>query len=432
MNGKQWVFLLGFMSVILPFGLLGQEVTVGTEAALRAAVDSVNDVGGPLTIYVQPGDYALTDALWVHASGVSVIGTGATRNEVIIRGRGMHDGSVPHGFWVAGNDCRFENLTIRNVYYHGIQLSPGADRIVVRNVRFQDTREQMLKGAFNGSTPSVTCDEGLVENCLFEYTAGIGPQYYIGGVDVHRGTNWVIRGNVFKSIKSPSLTVAEHAVHFWNFSTGTLVENNTIINCDRGIGFGLGSSGHHGGIIRNNMIYHDTTEGFADVGIALETCDNAQVYNNTVYFANSYPHAVEYRFSASTGNVIRNNLTNKLIRQRDGASATLSHNVTNAQVGWFVAPASGDLRLASRVETLVDQGETIAALTRDHEGDARPQGAGYDIGADEWHPSNQAPVLDPIGARSAESGQPISITVEASDADADPLEFAASGPDAAD
>ncbi|OPZ69126.1 MAG: hypothetical protein BWY82_02377 [Verrucomicrobia bacterium ADurb.Bin474] len=62
----------------------------------------------------------------------------------------------------------------------------------------------------------------------------------------------------------------------------------------------------------------------------------------------------------------------------------------------------------------------------------RPQGAGYDIGADEWLTPNQAPVLDLIGNRSVEAGQPLSITVEASDADADPLEFAASGPDAVD
>jgi hypothetical protein len=422
------VFRLGLFAALLPVILTSQEVDVSTEPALREAIRQANTSGGPLTIRVAPGDYQLTDALWIHASGVTVIGTGSTRSDVILRGRGMHNSQVPHGIWIAGNHCRIENLTIRDVYYHGIQLNPGADHLVVRQVHFLDTREQMLKGAFNSATPAVTCDYGLVEDCLFEYSAGIGPQFYIGGIDVHRGTDWVVRNNTFRAIRSPSVTVAEHAIHFWNFSSGTLVEGNTITNCDRGIGFGLGSSGHSGGIIRNNMIYHDTSEGFADVGIGLESSPGAVVVHNTVFFSNSYPNAIEYRFASTTDVVIRNNLTNKLIRQRDSASATLGTNVTNATSDWFLNPATGDLRLATAVASVVDQGADLG-VERDHEGGLRPVGNGPDIGADEWLSApfvNHAPVLEPVGNRTVPAGQNLSLQIMASDEDSDSLEFSAS------
>jgi len=292
-------------------------------------------------------------------------------------------GSVSHIFNVAGNNFTAKDMTLKRVANHAIQLQINVDGFTASNIHFLDTGEQMLKIAYDAGNMSASSDNGLVENSLFEYSAGRGPQYYIGGVDVHNGKNWIVRGNTFKNIKSPGDDIAEFAIHFWSESENTLVERNTIINCDRGIGFGLGDRGHIGGIIRNNMIYHDSSEGFADVQIGLEDARNSQVYNNTIFMANSYPNAIEYRFSSTTGLQIYNNLTNKMIAERDGASGTTSNNITNAQVSWFVAPSSGNLHLKNSVSSVFDQGRSISGLTNDFDNETRPKGSRIDIGADE-------------------------------------------------
>ena len=376
------VLLFLLIWTALATSVLGEDEVVGNAAELAAAIARAN-AGGAKTILLEDGVYTLDDMLWVEADGVTVRSLSGNRDAVIIEGRGMN-GYVTHVFNVAGSDFTVRDVTLRRVSQHAVQLQIDVDSVLIQNVHILDTGEQMVKVAYDPDHPGRSSDSGIMEQCLLEYSAGIGPQWYIGGIDAHNAKDWVVRDNTFMGIRSPSRDVAEFAIHFWSDSEDTLVERNTVINCDRGIGFGLGDRGHVRGIIRNNMIYHDSSEGFADVGIALESTTNAQVYNNTIYHEQSYPNAIEYRFRETTGALIVNNLTNRAISRRDGASGTLSHNVTDAEVGWFVDPAAGDLHLGFPVSSVVDQGQVLAGLSEDFDQESRPQDAGIDIGADEY------------------------------------------------
>jgi hypothetical protein len=122
------------------------------------------------------------------------------------------------------------------------------------------------------------------------------------------------------------------------------------------------------------MIYHDSAEMLADVGIALESATDARVYNNKVYVENTYPNAIEYRFAETTGVYIANNLANNVVIQRDGASGTVSTNVTSAESSWFVSPSTGDLHLSCPVPHVVDQGQAILGVTDDFDKRQQTQG----------------------------------------------------------
>lgn len=382
-EGNRCFFLkMVFLLAVMLFPCVCVAATVTTVAELVSAVSTANS-GGDKAILLEDGIYTLDSALVIQADDVTIRSLSGNRSSVTIRGTGM-TGSVSHVFFVEGDHFTARDMTLRDVYYHAIQMQIDAQSPTFLNLHILDTYEQMIKVPYDEAQPERHSDDGLVQDCLFEYSAGIGPQWYIGGVDGHHAHNWVVRGNTFKNIRSPADDVAEHAIHFWNGSQNTLVEGNTIVNCDRGIGFGLGDRGHVGGIIRNNMIYHDVTEGFADVGIGLESAPDAQVYNNSILHENSYPNAIEYRFAATTGVSIINNLTNRAIALRDGASGTVSHNVTHGESVWFVSPGRGDLHLATSVADVVDQGIFVSGLVDDFDGDSRPQGTGYDVGADEY------------------------------------------------
>jgi hypothetical protein len=362
--------------------VIGETVTVRTADELRNAIRLANDGGGQVTILIENGVYRIastTSFPYITANDVVIRSASGKRDSVILEGGGMRDTApdTENGMLIAGDRVTVADITIRNVGNHAIQLS-GHD-VLVHNVRIQNTFEQMIKGA----TARNSIERGVVQCCLLEYTAGIGPQYYIGGLDIHKGRDWTVRDNVLRGIRSPSASVAEHAVHFWNSSENNTVERNIIINCDRGIGFGLGNSSNTGGMIRNNMIYNDGSGAFTDVGIGLESSPGTRVYNNTV--ATSYRNAIEYRFSSTRDVEIINNLCNRAIASRDGGSAMVLSNITDATWDFFVDAASGNLRLAKAHTRVVDMGQSIPEHVRDDiDKTARPRGAGYDIGAHEY------------------------------------------------
>jgi hypothetical protein len=375
-------------SVLLVRDARADTVVVTTVSELQTAVSQANSNGGNRIILVADGTYTLDTGLYISAPNVAIEGQSGNRASVTIEGDAMSDSaSVGNVITVAADNFRLEHVTLQKSRNHLIQIrgETDADSPIIRNCILRDANEQIVKVSVNVNNTSVSSDNGLLENCLFEYTAGIGPQFYIGGIDAHSADDWVVRNNTFRNIISPGGSIAEYAIHFWNDSSGALVENNLIIDCDRGIGFGLNSRGNDGGTIRNNMIYHAANKGqFADTGISIHNSPNTKILNNTIFMEHGYPAAIEYRFSGTTNVTIANNLTNKSISDQNGASGSESSNVTNASSSWFVNVATGDLHLSSAVSQVVDQGQTIAGIDSDFDGDPRPQGSGIDIGADEY------------------------------------------------
>ncbi len=360
--------------------IIGEVDTVYNVSQLWAAIQLANNFGNR-TILIANGTYPIAStASYPYITGSNLIfrSLSGNRDDVIITGQGMQDAGylTEIGLSLVGDNITIADLTIRDVGNHGI--STNSDNHFIHNVKIQDTYEQMIKGTSgNNFSNDVT-----VQCSLFEYTAGIGPQWYIGGLDIHEGVNWTVKDNIFRNISSPSVALAEHAIHFWDSSSENIVERNVIYNCDRGIGFGLGSSPNTGGIIRNNMIYNDGLAIYDDVGIGLETSPNTQVYNNTIHI--EYPNAIEYRFAATNGVLIVNNLTNKAIASRNGGQASLMTNYDDALAEWFVDPAQGDLHLVDVIDQVVDQGTDLGNLAIDDlDQFSRPMGLGYDIGAQE-------------------------------------------------
>ena len=386
---KSFFFLALFFTFWTSNAIGAVTVEVSTTQQLYAEVSAANQRGGDTVILINSGTYRLSEGLSLTAPLITLRGQGSDRSQVIIEGDVMSPSAqVGSVISVYASDSTIENLTLQKCRWHIIQIhgEHNADRTTIRNCILRDSYEQMVKVTVNMDNLSISGDNGLVENNLFEYSAGIGPQYYIGGIDAHAAKNWIVRNNIFKYIISPDSRISEFAVHFWNSSADNLVEKNTIIDCDRAIGFGLDQRPNSGGIIRNNMIYHSADNGaHADTAIALTESPNTHVYNNTIFHEHTYPNAIEYRFSSTTGIYIANNLTNKSISARNGATGQVEYNITNAESSWFTDVAAGDLHLTDAGRLNVrNKGIAISELTDDFDGHPRVAVDGFvDTGADE-------------------------------------------------
>lgn len=360
----------------------GKSVLVNTVTELQNALTLANSNNGNMTILLAKGNYNLNSNLLYISSNMknlTIRGQTGNRDDVVIKGLGFN-GGVTHIFNVAAAHFTVADMTIGWVYYHPIQIhgESNADSALIHNVKIIDGNEQFIKISGSSTEPNV-CDGGIIECCELEFSSGIGNQYYTGGIDGHHCANWIIRYNTFKHLRSPDGNLAEHAIHFWSNSSDILVENNFIMDCDRGIGFGLSddpSRGNFGGMIRNNIVHTSR-----DVGIGIERTPDVKIYNNTVWTEN-YFNSIEYRFTGSTNIQIANNLTNQAIALREGAQGILTSNYTKATSGLFTDAANFNFHLAKKNINLIAAGKVLNDVIKDM--DCLPRGITNDIGADQF------------------------------------------------
>jgi len=374
----------------------GEVYQVATVAELKAALDAANRAKVAATLMLADGTYVLdVPALDILCPGLVIRSAGGYRDAVVVRGPDEGtNAAVANVFLVSANNVVIADLTLGYCRHHGIQVrgeSPfDVSGLRVHNCRIVNCNQQFIKGSSSDLDP-VGATDGQIEQCLFEFTSGWAYQFYTGGIDIHKGVNWVVRDNVFRNLRTSAgeAGIAEHAVHFWKRCPtrpqNIVVERNWVVNCDRGIGFGLGSAegGHQGGtsIIRNNIVFNDGTGPHTDVGIGLEHASGVQVDNNTVV-VRKYWAPMEYRFAGSSNLAFRNNLVNAPIQRRDDAPpAPCTNNIEQVEDAWFREVATGDLRLTPAATAAIDAGQALEGFGEDVDKRGRPQGSGWDIGA---------------------------------------------------
>jgi hypothetical protein len=371
----------------------GRVVEVSTEAQLQ---DAIRWLTSGTTVVIAPGTYALTRTLAVKGPLADVVIRGSTRSrdDVVLRGPGMTNpafGDVESGIWVGGDVQRLTiaNLTIRDVYFHPIIMNAGPQAPRLYNLHLINGGQQLLKT--NPADDGSGINDGVIEYSVFEYAPN-SRDWYANAIQVLAGHDWIIRNNLIKNIKAPHGEQAGPAVLAWFSASGTIVEGNTFINCQREISFGLiqrtPRPDHTGGIIRNNFIYRDASVEDGDVAIGVFDSAQTKVLHNTIVVSGPYPNAIEYRFPQATGVLIANNLANRAITAREGATATVVGNYVEATPEMFVSPASGDLHLVSTATAAINRASPApdARVEDDWNGTPRSAGGAPDVGADEYLP----------------------------------------------
>ena len=323
-------------------------------------------------------------------SNIQIRGTTGDPEDVVILGAGMLNPIVPYGFQVfTATDVWIADLSIGSVYFHaiGIQGDQGAKRVHLHHVRAFDAGQQIVKGSGSGA------NDVTIEWSEIFYTAGaiVHPEgsppnsCYTNGIDALGVSGWIVRDNFIHDIWCQNNTLAGPAILLWGGSSGTLVERNLLLDCARGPHLGLGPGDHTGGIVRNNVIRWDPAASY-DVDVGIYTVSpGSKVLHNTVLTRGNYPNAIEVRYGATTGVEVRNNLLDAAVMPREGATPTMSNNVTSAVVSWFVGEATGNLHLTTAATPAIDEVSRLADALDEFDAWTRSAVAGsIDIGAAEY------------------------------------------------
>lgn len=222
---------------------------------------------------------------------------------------------------------------------------------------------------------------------------------------------------------------AGYGIHIFNSSSSTTTNRNIVRNARiyaNGTDTANGSCGvivsaGNANKVYNNFIYeHSSAQAFNCgilVGVSGSPSSDAEIYNNTIVNnGNGTGFQINIQ-SVASATVVRNNIAiepggNGVTIFDGGTSSSISHNLqSNSTTNYFEDAASDDYHLAGTNSPAFGTGTPLVLFSTDFDGDDRPQGINWDIGADEFtSPPEGVTVLTPNGGESVQVGEVLSIT----------------------
>jgi len=268
------------------------------------------------------------------------------------------------------------NNTLRNLNTGISMRTPASNSQVTGN-----TIENYCGDGITGNSDDTIYEYNTVRYCYDNDTAyhrdgfqSYSYDYFPGGTAGYGVVkNVTLRGNIFVNQTDPSQPLPPGGLN-----------NNNGIGCFDGM--------YDNWIVENNLIVNANLPGIVFIGAR-----NCRIVNNTVVRnplnpSNPFPrfetssHKVDggpYSGVYASNNTVRNNIAGS-IKQYHATNGTVDHNLfTTDYTGYFANYAGFDFDLKSGSPAL-DTGSATLAPAVDIDGVARPQGAGFDIGAYEF------------------------------------------------
>jgi hypothetical protein len=308
--------------------------------------------------YIENADYVLVDGLTIrHATraGLRI----SVSDHVTVRNCTLAD----NGNWGLFTDFS-DYTTVENcesygaVNEHGIYISNSSDYPTIRHNRLHHNRGCGLhmNGDFRMGGDGII-SYGMVEgNIIYENGLGGG-----SGINMDGVTHTLVRNN---------LLYANHA--------GGI----TLYQID-------GGSGSHDNQVLNNTVVM-ASDGRWAINIPNTVDTNNQIFNNIAYTAHSWRGSISIASPTLTGFVSDYNVVMDRFSTDDGdtrislaawqALGHDAHSIIATPAQLFVNPANANYHLASN-SPAVDHGLLLLQVPADLEGNPRPGGAAYDIGA---------------------------------------------------
>ncbi len=275
------------------------------------------------------------------------------------------------GISVRGADSVARNNKVKNVRFG---ITADASKVLIEGNSVVNFSADGLRGLGNDETFQYNLIKNSYLDDALDSNHDDGFQSWsvgAGGVGTGEVKNMTLRGNVFIGNEDPAQKLKGTMQGIGCFDgtfTGWVVENNVVIT-------------NH---------WH---------GISLYGAKDSRVVNNTVMDTDAVKPGPPWIMVTAHKNgtpsqnvVVRNNLATDF--DVKGTNVTEDHNVTlsGALTTYFVSPTAPkwDLRL-TKTSPAIDKGVKELAPALDADKIARPQGAGFDLGAYEWHDPSVVP-----------------------------------------